>query len=222
MVTRLGFFIVLLFAFVGSVCAQLPKPFKEAPPVLFRHEAYGSVIIHSEGWGIGYRTGKHKTGYLKRMYEIDLVGMRHPKEYNTSSGYENGQSYVYGKLNDFVVLRTGMGYQKVVFDKAERGGVQVRFDYFGGLSLGFLKPVYFEVYDTLNYPTIINTIRFDVNYPPELYYGKAPYLTGTNGIQIRPGIYTKMGLSFEYGREDTDVKTLEAGVCLDALSLIHI
>ena len=54
---------------------------------------------------------------------------------------------MYGKLNYLFVLRPGIGIQNVINSKPYWGGVEIRYFYYGGLSLGFTKPVYLYVYD---------------------------------------------------------------------------
>ena len=52
-----------------------------------------------------------------------------------------------------------------LFSKGERSGVEVRYSYYVGASLGITKPVYLEVivpYDTIPYTT---TKKYDPNDP---------------------------------------------------------
>ena len=73
--------------------------------MLYRNEQSFGIILHSNGWGINYNRGKHVTGYKKRMFEFDFVGMKHPKEVKTVHN-ENAKSYVYGKLNTFKCFKS--------------------------------------------------------------------------------------------------------------------
>ncbi|MFH0867027.1 MAG: hypothetical protein V1904_12595, partial [Bacteroidota bacterium] len=83
--------------------------------ILLRKEKSGFVMLHTSGIGLGYRSGKHITGYKKRMFEIEITGMKHPKEIKSINPYfDNAKSYVYGKENYFFILRGGMGRQKVI------------------------------------------------------------------------------------------------------------
>ena len=50
--------------------------------ILYRNEAEGGINVHSNGFGITFKRGWHVTGYKKRMLDIDIVSMRHPKQYN--------------------------------------------------------------------------------------------------------------------------------------------
>ncbi|NTW33013.1 MAG: hypothetical protein HGB12_10365 [Bacteroidetes bacterium] len=108
--------------------------------VLLRKEQSGFLMIHTQGFGAGYRTGRHLTGYKKRMFEIELTGMKHPKEVKIINPYfENSKSYVYGKENSFLLIRAGIGIQKIINSKPYWGGVELKYYYYGGLSLGLLN-----------------------------------------------------------------------------------
>ena len=154
------------------------------------------------------------------MFEGDFVGMKHPKEVKSvNQAFDNARSYVYGKLNSFSILRAGVGRQHTIYSKAEKNGVEVRFLYSGGLSLGILKPVYLNILKPTG-----NFGEFDVvteKYNPDEHYidniyGRAPFTEGLDQLFFRPGAYAKVGFNFEYAPVFEDVKALEIGVILDA------
>ena len=90
-----------------SLMAQLnPNEFVEEKPVLMKNEATYGVNTHTSGTiGFQFRRSFNITGYKKRIYEGDFIGMRHPKEIRTVNPYfDNAKSYVFGKLNSFNVL----------------------------------------------------------------------------------------------------------------------
>jgi hypothetical protein len=187
--------------------------------ILFRREQTGFIMVHSEGFGLGYRNGKSKTYFRKFLWEIDGLNIRHPKEYKVSSYWENSKNFIFGKLNSYFVLRGGVGQQHLLNGKPYWGGVEVRVFYLGGLSLGFAKPVYMYIvrYNEITKESYLNVERFD----PDVHlitdiYGKAPFFKGFNHIGLYPGIFLKAGISFEYGADDKFVKSLECGAFVDA------
>jgi hypothetical protein len=187
--------------------------------VLFRREQTGFIMVHSGGFGLGYRNGKSKTYFRKFFWEIEGLNMKHPKEFKISSYYENSKNFIYGKLNNFYLLRGGVGQQHILNGKPYWGGVEVRVFYMGGLSLGFAKPQYMYIvkYDEVTGQSYLNIERFD----PDIHtitdiYGRAPFFKGFDHIGLYPGIFLKAGVSFEYGADDKFVKTLECGAFLDA------
>jgi hypothetical protein len=189
--------------------------------VLYRNEATGGIFIHSAGgFGLAYRRGKHVTGKRKRMFEIEAQNFKSPKEVKSvNSYYQNSKGYIYGKLNSILIIRGGIGYQNVLYQKSDKKSVEIRYCYFIGASLAFAKPVYLEIIKPTNDPTIniISTERYDpnVNYQDQIY-GKAPFLSGIGNTSIYPGAYAKLGLSFEYGDRYNGIKAIETGVTADA------
>lgn len=176
------------------------------------------IMAHSNGFGANFRRGKHITGYKKRIYEIEFVNMKHPKEYKVyNPSRENAKGYIFGKLNSVFILRPSIGSQRVITRKADEGGVELRINYFIGVSLAFLKPVYLEI--TYKRPDGTEEIKTE-KYNPEEHstyniYGKAHPLKGIEQTKILPGGVAKFGLSFEYGKSPKKVRSLETGLTLD-------
>lgn len=212
----------ILLASIDILLAQAnPNEYVETPPELLRSEFSFGVNIHSSGWGIDFRRGKNITVTKKRMWEFEFVGLKHSKEIKSVNPYyENSKSYVFGKLNSVSVLRAAIGIQRVIAAKAERGGVELRLNYTGGISLGLAKPVYLNIiHDNSNNPDALNLSveKYDPDvHFPESIYGRASYTKGLSEIKPYPGLYAKLGLSFEYGSLDEDVKIIECGITVDA------
>ena len=141
---RIVLLILFLHCFFPASYSQVDTTTGDNQDVglLYRYEMSGGILAHSNGFGANFRKGKHLSGYKKRMLEIELVNMKHPKEYKTPNPANGGNVYIFGKQNSFAVLRAGIGIQKVIAGKAGKGGVEVRYLYYGGASIGLLKPVY--------------------------------------------------------------------------------
>jgi hypothetical protein len=187
--------------------------------VLFRNEATGGIFMHSRGFGANYRRYWHVTGKLKRLVEIEGLNMRHPKEI-TEKSEAGGKSYKYGKLNGLFFLRAGFGFQRKLYERAERKSIEIRMIYTLGAVVCFAKPVYLEI----EYPDPYNPnsyITKDEAYNPAIHnqsniIGRAPYFDGLQNLKLHPGAYAKLGFSFEYGSKTNAVKAIETGVAVDA------
>ena len=95
---------------------------------------------------LSYREAKRKDYLNKRLLEIDFGTLKHPKEYKISNAYYQGyKSFVFGKLNSVFFLRAGIGHQHEIFQKADLGGIAIRWFYSGGPVLAFYKPIYYMV-----------------------------------------------------------------------------
>ena len=214
-------FLIILFV----LCSQLaigqinPFEYEEEKPPLMKNEFTIGLNIHTSGWGLNARRSKNITVYKKRVMELEFVNMKHPKEIRSVNPYyDNAKSFFYGKLNTMTVMRTAIGQQKVLFSKAEKGGVEVRLHYTAGLSLAFVKPVYLNIlYDTaVENEKIVIVEKYDPDkHDADQIYGRASFIEGFNEIRVYPGAYGKLGLSFEYGTYSTDIKCIEAGISFD-------
>ncbi|MBN8701844.1 MAG: hypothetical protein J0M08_02185 [Bacteroidetes bacterium] len=187
--------------------------------VLYRNESSFGILAHSNGFGANYRRGKHITAKKKGILEVEFVTMRHPKEVKIKNqSYQNSKGFFYGKVNSLFLIRPGVGYQKVLFDKAERKSVQIRLGTFLGASLGFAKPVYLEILQPSIFPGEFNVKEEKYNsteHYPDNIYGRAPYLRGFDEMKIYPGGYAKLALSVEYADHNEEIKAIETGISVD-------
>jgi len=202
-------FLVLLMS--NNIIAQLPAT-SEAR-VLLRYENSYYIKFHSQGWGIGYRTGANQTALRKRMLEIGFFTMKHPKEVRISNVYTDivARSYIYGKMNHFFLLQASVGTQRILNEKPFWGGIEVRSFISAGPVLGFTKPIYLYIFP---YKTL-------EKYDPEEHfydniYGRGPFLKGFDEIRFHPGVFVKAGFNFEHGAEEKRLSSLEAGAMVSA------
>jgi len=190
--------------------------------------------IHSAGFGINFRYGKSITAKKKKLMEFEIGEMRHHKEYKRPNeliprvfGFPSPKAYVFEKQNSFFTVRTGIGRMRTIFDKAERNGVQVRLAYFGGFTLGVLKAYYLDILYEVNTsgPVKYRIVheKYDADIPDvenrflqwENIYGASGFSYGLTELKFVPGVYTKMGLNFEWASYEDIVKALEVGAIID-------
>jgi len=180
---------------------------------LLRKEKSGNIMLHTLGYGFGYRFGTNKTYFKNRMFEFDLLEMRAPNQVRRyNENFPNPRSYVYGKLNTLFILRAGIGSQHLINRKPYWGGIELRLLYMGGVSLAFAKPVYLVFWDETI--TFTKVEKYNPNNPyhdEEYIIGRAPFTEGLGEIKIYPGIYVKGGLNFEFGALNSKIRALEVG-----------
>lgn len=200
----------------GSVAAKIRDRSFDDSEVLLKQEITIGAMLHTQGWGLLIRRSKNKTFLRKRLFELEAVSMEHPKEIRSVNPYyENSNSYVYGELNQIVVTRLGYGRHNVLYAKFDKG-VEIRYLYIGGFSLAWAKPIYLEI----GYPTIPYEYVVTERYNPDKHsidniYGRSSVFKGIDKMRFYPGMYAKFGFSFEYGRKQKNVRSLEAGVVVD-------
>lgn len=184
--------------------------------ILLRKELAGHALIHTSGWGLGFRKAKHITGYRKWLYEGEIVSIKDKKEVKMQNPFNNGKSYVFGKLNYVYTLRAGLGFQKEIYGKPYWGGVQIKYLYSLGASVAFLRPYYLYVYkiqkDQL--PVLIEQ-PYNDTLSLDLIYGRGSLLSGFSKLKVKPGAYARFALNFEFGKNDKRILALETGATLD-------
>jgi hypothetical protein len=209
--------VLLLF---GAVSLFAQGDIDEQQTVFFRNERSFAVLLNSDGLGVSYREAKRKNYLNKRLLEIDLGTLKHPKEYRISNPYTTGTgTFVFGKLNTVVFLRGGIGHQHEIYKKADLGGVAVRYFYSAGPVLAFYKPIYYRVlyYSSLTEPPEIKEEKFEISiHDPSDIYSKASILKGIGETKVLPGLYAKGGFNFEYSKRDKVIHAIEAGVQVNA------
>src|SRR5262245_55805415 len=174
--------------------------------VLYRKENSVGLTAHGAGFGLVYRNARHVSVWKKRVIEGEIVSMRHPKQTKVVNEQTSGDAkpFFYGKMNYVYVLRIGYGMQKVIFGKAEKSGVEVRYNMFIGPALGITKPDYNEVLVDTEDPKIktVATKKYDPNDPHQQnitdFYGPGSYFKGFDEMKLYPGAYGKFSFSFEY------------------------
>jgi hypothetical protein len=191
----------------------------EQQRLFYRNEQSVGLFLNSTGWGLGYRYGKRVNYLNKRLIEVDINNIKHPKEYKTNNPYfPNTKGFVFGKKNLFINLRAGYGFQHEMFRKIDRGGISIRRFVTFGPSLGFYKPIYYErLYQISQNTYRIETEKFseDIHNPYDIY-SRASFFKGFDEIKFVPGLYAKAGLTFEYSKYDRLLHSIEFGATIDA------
>lgn len=187
--------------------------------VILRNEIGGGIQLHNHGFGGSFRRGHQVTAFRKRLWEADLVTMKSPKEVRTVNPYfNNARSYIYGKLNSVMVLRTGLTSHQQLNRKPRDGGVEIRWLYGIGASVALAKPVYLNIirFTSSTYEYEISTERYDPDqHFVDNIYGRGPFLKGIEKTKLYPGAYGRFGFSFDYSGDHAKVRTLEIGSTLD-------
>lgn len=188
-----------------------------------RTNTYG-IITHNLGLGVQYRTGKRISIFKTRMIEFDFLFYRAFKQVKLIKPYANARRYVFGKKNDAFFLRGGVAWKKLLNRKPYWGGVELRFIYAAGISIGIAKPYYiYVIYESVSGDAYeIRPEVYDIDPDKRGWldeFGRAPFSKGLDEITLHPGVYFKLGLNFEFGSVSTKIKALELGVAFDVLPM---
>ncbi len=211
----------LTLAAFGVKAQGATDPAKKKAKLYYKSEYVFGAFLHTQGYGGYFRYMQNLTGSSQLVYGFELSNMRHPKQQKIFNPYfEEAKGYFYGKLNSLTITRFNMGNQKVIFGKELDKGVKISYIYQGGVTLGWVAPVYLEVSEG---PGIgggsINTERYDpLKHNLNNIYGRASFVHGLEHLGITPGAHLKLAMNFEYSPEDESVKALELGFTADAFA----
>jgi hypothetical protein len=209
-----------LFVISFLVCSFLSSGQSELydePVIIYNKQLFGGLHFHSNGYGGTFTLGRYKTAHKVFLLSADVLYMKHEKEIKSYNPvYDDTKSYVYGKKNNFYVLRLGAGQKKILTNKLRKSGVQVGYSYSIGSSIGITKPIYLEI----GYPSIPYEYLAIEKYDPDKHYfddiyGRASGLNGLNELRFYPGVFAKFAFNFEYSNEKDRLKGLEVGAVMD-------
>ena len=208
--------ILSLVVFAQTLSAQ-GTVFEEKRTIYKREQSFG-LVVHTRGWGLTYRYGQYTSGFTRRTYEVELVGMKHPKEIKSfSSVFDNSNGYVYGQLNSMLIIRASVGNHKTFISKQSVRGIAISSIVNVGLSLAYAKPVHLEVIKLDSLDGITSAVE---KYDPEVHtqgdiIGKASWFRGLFSGKFYPGVFLKAGLNFESSRDASRINALEVGGVFD-------
>ena len=193
------------------------RPLEER--IIYNRESSLHATIHTQGFGGGYKYGKIRSIYKTTYWDFELSYLRSLKQIKLMN-YYNATSFVYGKLNDVMILRFGYEVERRIYGKPYWGGVELRWLYEGGASLAMLKPYYYAVIvakptATGDYEEAIEYQTFDDHEQWIDIIGKAPFKTGLGEIKLKPGIYAKGGMVFEIGTSRLRAQSIEVGAMVE-------
>ena len=196
---------------------------EEEGTIVYPKQNLFGVSLYSDGWGVMFEKGKQKNPDKANLFSIEFGERKHPKEvklYDVSSGgFIFGQPLIYGKENNFFFLKLGVGQSYLIGGKGNKNGVSVSAVYKGGLSLGLLKPYYVDVVDPVTNQIVAAKYEGgDGKYDNEFLsfpLGTSGVFKGAGETQIKPGVFLKGALRFDYGRYNEVISALEAGFGLE-------
>ncbi len=182
----------------------------EKDEIFFKNEASMGFRLNTNGWSINYRRGTFVNPKNKNLWELEYNTIKHAKETKQFfySLETSTKRYVYGKKNYCFDLRSGVGRQKTLYKKADKNSVEIRLITFTGGSLALLKPIYYVVNDN----GTVRIERFEGSHQQGTIENREPFIRGITETTINPGLYFKVGISFEYSKYEKQLSALEIGI----------
>jgi len=210
----------------ANAWSQMLAPPPENKGIVYSREtAFNIKLATNRGLVPGMEFGRLRTYYKTTYFHVSVGELKDPKEQRQSAEQQIGQSfrpYVFGKQNNFYVVRSGWGVKRYYSEKAKQRGVAVGISYNVGPTLGLLKPYYLALQRKASETTFRT---FEEKYSPEnadlfldqngRILGASPFTKGLDEISFRPGLNASIALHLDWGAFDEFVKALEIGAMLD-------
>ncbi len=185
----------------------------------FHKQSVVGVQLRTNGYGAFYELGKRKSARYTNLYSIELTEIKHPKEEKTGGDNFFSNSYVYGKQNNFYQAKLGFGQQYILGQKGNKNGVAVTLSVSGGVAVGLLKPYYLDVENAQGNG---ESIKYDDDstlfLSPSNIYGATGFTKGWKEVKVKPGVFVKSALRFDFGRYNESVQALEIGLSAEGYS----
>jgi len=191
---------------------------QEEGELIFNKQSVFGIKLATDGYGFSYEAGRYKSNRKSLLYQFEFSEKKHRKEKKQAASFNQFQvnSVIYGKQNNFYQFKAGLAIQQVIGGKGNKNGVAVSAIYGAGLIAGLIKPYYVDVEDNFNqrirktYPEIIDSGYIEL--------GAAGFTVGWDELKVRPGVYGKAAMRFDYGRFNEMVTAIEAGLTAEFYS----
>jgi hypothetical protein len=198
--------------------SSLNRQQEEEGVLSFRKQTAFGVQLRTNGYGAFIELGRSRSPRFTNLYFLEITEIKHPKEEKISNGTIFSNSFVYGKINNFYQAKLGFGQQYVFGQKGNKNGVAVLGIVHAGLSLGLLKPYYIQVQEQqsgakdVKYDSQDSVIFLDLSRT----IGGSGFTKGWNEVKLKPGVFLKTALRFDFGRFNENIQALEIGMSVDA------
>ncbi len=190
---------------------------EEEGVLVFSKQSILGIFFRTNGYGFNYELGKMKSLTSANIYGFEFSEIKHIKEDKLPNGALTfGNPYIYGKINNFYQLKLGFGQQRMLGQKGNKNGVSVSAVYSGGLALGLLRPYYLQVQNQSGVIKFISYKQDSTLFLNGLIHGGGGIDKGWSEIEMKPGVYAKGALRFDYGRFNEVVSGLEVGLSMEA------
>jgi len=219
-------FILICFASQSSVAQRVIQPKLvevDWKGIVYKNEWSIDFRLHENGAALAYNSGKIKSYYKTNYYHLELGYMKDPREKSQTKIQSTGRSgtFAYGKINNVINLRVGVGSKRYLSEKEKRKGLAVGYTYEIGPSIAFLKPYYLDLIDVQDQQVVvIEPAKYSEETADRFLdlssiSSKSSFFKGFDEIKVQAGLQGKLGAHFAMGAFDKYVKAFETGLMFD-------
>lgn len=200
---------------------ELIKQEEEGVIAYPKQSAFG-IKLNNDGYGAFYEIGRSSSVKKALLYQLEISERKHAKEEKQTNIAIPTSPFIFGKINYFYPVKLGVQQQILLGNKINRNGVSITGNIGGGISIGLLRPYYLEVNDVSNasrkfirYESADSTTFVSPGDLSSLQVAGSGLGKGWGDIKVTPGVYSKLGVRFDYGRFNEMINALEIGVAAE-------
>lgn len=183
---------------------------EEEGVIAYEKHILAGIKLTSDGYGGFIEVGRARSLRWAMLFQLEITERKHKKEIKQQV-LSNTAPIIYGKINYFYPVKLGVQQQYLLGNKSNKNGISVTANAGGGLILGLIRPYLVDVE--------VNGIRTNVGYESAdssyflngHFIGGPGFGVGWSKTKVRPGLYIKSGLRFDYGKYNEMVNAIECG-----------
>jgi hypothetical protein len=210
------FGLLWLVSFCNAQIVQ--EDFAEDEAFAYKAELTGGVLFNTNG-GIpgGVRVKfawqrKKKPNQFNNV-SLDIVNIRHPKEFRAQSDSGNG-FFIYNKTNFLFVVRPNYGREFLLFRKSSEEGIELKLVTSVGPSIGLVKPYYIIASNGGGRTT---TVRYEPGVRADRILGNS-FFSGFDEMSAVIGANARVSLEFGISAWDIFVTGVEMGLQVESFT----
>ncbi len=198
----------------------IAKKEEEGAIVFDKQDIFG-IKLNSDGYGMFFEHGSFNTMKKNKLWWIELGERKDPKEkkgtITDQFGVALGNSFIYGKVNNFYYLKVGFGNQFPIGGKANKNGIAVSGIYGVGATMAMMKPYYLQVWnDSIGQEIQIRhnqSAYYDSLFlDPRSIIGSSSFGSGFDKISFTPGAFLRTAIRFDWEHFNTGITAVEIGL----------
>jgi len=181
-----------------------------------------NVHLSDRGYGFGMNFRESSNSRINTSYELLVSGLRDVKEIKISNvdminTTLTPGAFVYGKLNQFIMLRAGYGKEVSLARRPDRNSIGVIWSASTGINLGMQSPIFIDYYTPGQNDFDFLTVKYNpaIHERPNIIQSHS-FFKGLSEVKLLPGIYVKQALILEFGSYSYAPNRIETGFILDA------
>jgi hypothetical protein len=192
---------------------------EEEGNLAFRKQTIFGLQLRTNGYGGFVELGRRRSPRFANTYSLEITEIKSNKEQKVGGAQSFfGGSFIYGKINNFYQAKLGFGQQYIFGQKGNKNGVAVIGSLQAGIDLGLLKPYYLQVQDSTGTQKNISYFQDSATFINGPIYGSGGFTKGLGEIKLKPGLYVKGALRFDFGKFNETVSAIEIGLSVEAFS----